>query len=95
MDDLTFYVEKDGENIKCDIVSMIKGENDNETYVAFTDYKEKDGKGYLQYAKIVKLEDGNYSIEKFDDEQILEELKNKVNDDISTYIYDKLESAYE
>lgn len=91
MEDLTFYVEQDGENIKCDIVSMIKGSNDNETYVAFTDYKDH----YLQYAKIIKTEEGNYLIEKFDDESIINELKNKVSDDISTFVGNNMENNYE
>ena len=94
MDDLTFYVEKNGQKIKCDIISMIPGESDNETYIAFTDYIEDENGPSIQYAKVVKY-DNNYSIEEFDDEIILEQLRDKMNDDIIKFYKENMENIYE
>ena len=94
MNDLTFYVEKNGEIIKCDIISMIPGENNNETYIAFTDYIENENGPSIQYAKIVKQDD-NYSIEEFDDDIILEQLQDKMNEDIVKFIKENMENNYE
>jgi hypothetical protein len=94
MDDLSFFVEKDGKTIKCDIISMIPGENDNETYIAFTDYIEENNEPSIKYAKIIK-KDNNYSIEDFNDELILEQLQNKMNEDIMNFIKENMENSYE
>lgn len=94
MEDLTFYVEENGENIKCDIISMIPGDNDNETYIAFTDYK-KDGNDYcVKYAKIIRSGE-EYSIEEFDDDVILEELMSKMNEDIIKFVNENMENGNE
>lgn len=90
MNDLSFYVnDNNGNSIKCDIISMIPGENDNETYVAFTDYIDINNEPSIKYAKIVKYLD-DYSIEEFDDENILEQLRNKMSEDIMNYIKENM-----
>ncbi len=89
VDDLSFYVNKDGKSIKCDIVSLIP-DGDDTTYVAFTDYQvDSLGKPYLQYAKITK-KSSDYVIEEFDDPAIVSKLLEKIFDDLSKYALDKV-----
>lgn len=89
VDDLSFYVNKDGKSIKCDIVSLIP-DGDNTTYVAFTDYQTDSlGRAYLQYAKIIKNA-SDYVIEEFDDPEIVSKLLEKIFDDLSKYALDKV-----
>lgn len=88
LDDLSFYVNKDGKSIKCDIVSLIP-EGEDVSYVAFTDYQTDSlGKPYLQYAKIIK-NSNDYIIEEFDDPVIVSKLLEKIFDDLSKYVLDK------
>ena len=83
-EDLSFYVIKNGEKVKCDVIAMINGENDNETYVAFVDYLESNNKA-IQYAKIIKNND-IYSIHEFENENIVEALKEKIFDNVKENI---------
>jgi len=55
VDDLYFTINKDGQDVKCDIISLINGEDENETYIAFTDHtKDENNQEYLQIAKVIK-----------------------------------------
>ena len=55
VDDLNFTINKDGQDVKCDIISLINGEFENETYIAFTDHtKDESNKEFLQIAKVIK-----------------------------------------
>jgi hypothetical protein len=94
-DELSFYVEKNGENIKCDILALIPGDNDFETYVAFTDFIEQEnGNNYMQYAKIVNHGD-SYSIEEFEDEEIVNQLKNIMAEKIFASLEEQAGMKYE
>ena len=92
-EELSFYVDKNGMKTKCDIIAMISGENENETYVAFVDYLEGNNNGF-QYAKIIKNDD-TYSIYEFEDENIVEALKEKISDNIKENVFKSLEENNE
>lgn len=92
---MSFYVDKNGKSIRCDILALLPGNNDNETYIAFTDYEEKENNDhYIQYALVIKDND-NYRIEEFEDEDIVSRLKELVADKIAKYTFDYLENNYE
>ena len=81
MDDLSFFINIDGKEIKCHIVSMINGENSDETYVAFIDGEIEDKNKSLQYAKIIKNND-EYIFEPFENEEMCESLSKKIIDNL-------------
>ncbi len=94
-DELSFYVQKNGENIKCDILALLPGDNDNETYVAFTDFIEQEnGNNYMQYAKIINNGD-SYSIEEFEDPEIVDKLKTIMAEKIFQSLEEKAGNSYE
>ena len=92
-DELSFYVEKDGESVRCDIVAMIPGEEDYETYVAFVDHLETMKEPEIQYAKIINMGD-SYRIEEFENPAIVDQLKDMVANNVKDYI-DKEMDNYE
>lgn len=90
--ELTFSINKDGQEINCIILSAIPGEYENESYVAFCYETEKnDG---IQYAKIIKNDD-IYIIEEFENQIIVDELMNKIIEIINKETFSYLESYYE
>ena len=55
VDDLSFIINKDGQDVKCDIISLVNGETEDETYIAFTDHtKDESNHEFLQIAKVIK-----------------------------------------
>ncbi len=49
-EDLTFEIEKDGLNYKCDVTMVIPNDkNDDEPYVIFTTYEMDDKGEFLEY----------------------------------------------
>ncbi len=84
-EDITFSIVKDGETINCHVVSVIPGENDNESYILFIDPNYSEG---LSYGKVIKDGD-SYKLEDFDDENIVNELTQRMFDDISNFAFGK------
>ena len=93
-DELSFYVEKDGESVRCDIVAMIPGEEDYETYVAFVDHLETKTDTEIQYAKIIGVGD-TYRIEEFENPVIVDQLKEMVANNVKEYIDKEMGNSYE
>jgi len=93
--EMSFYVNKNGENIKCEILSLVPGENENETYVSFTDFIDHgDGNNYIQYAKIISNGE-DYAIEEFENPEIVKELKDKIVDKMWNDGKSKMEYKYD
>ena len=87
-EDLSFTVkDDDGEDIICDILSVVPNEdNDEEPYVVFTDYMlDENDEFVLQYGKIVE-ENGEYTLQKVDDPKVVDLIKDGLKDDIVSYV---------
>ena len=88
---MDFYVSKDDKTIKCNIVSLIPGDNELINYIAFTDYTYlDDGSFYLQYAKLIKNDD-NYIIEEFEDDAIVAKLVEKLEENLFQFAFTHVE----
>ena len=87
-EDLSFTVkDDDGEDIICDILSVVPNDdNDEEPYVVFTDYMlDENDEFVLQYGKIVE-ENGEYTLQKVDDPKVVDLIKDGLKDDIVSYV---------
>ena len=80
MNEASFYIDNDGQKIKCDIVSMITHNGD--IYVAFTDYQKIDGEDIIQYGKAVLNNDDYYLVDFQEDSEIIEKLKIQIMEDV-------------
>lgn len=91
-DNLSFsLINNDGEEIVCDILSVIPNEeNSNEPYVVFTDYMLDENKKFVtQYGKIVE-ENDEYTLKEVTDEIVIEKIKNALANDIISYAKDQI-----
>ena len=91
-EELSFYVDKNGQSVKCDILAMLPGENEFETYVAFFDDLDHKTDNVMQYAKIIS-NNGTYAIQEFEDDAIVEQLKEKVIYSAKDYIDKQMEGV--
>ena len=96
--DLSFTVKDElGEDIVCDILSVLPNEeNENESYVVFTDYMlDENNEFIMQYGKVIE-ESGEFKLLKVEDPKEIELIKDGLKDDIVSYVnkavQDNLES---
>ncbi len=90
--ELSFNINKDGKEIECKILALINGENENESYIAFCYANEVNN--YVQYAKVIK-NNNEYSIEDFENEEIVNRLMSKIIERVSDETFSYLENNYE
>jgi len=87
-EDLSFTLtDENGEEITCDIVSVVPNEQDEDSpYVVYTDYMlDENNEFVLEYGKLVK--DGeDFTIVKVDDPKEVELIKDGLKDDITAYV---------
>ncbi|NLA33128.1 MAG: DUF1292 domain-containing protein [Mollicutes bacterium] len=74
------------EEVVCDIISIIPSpNNDNESYILFTDYSlDEEDNYYMQYAKIIKNED--YYITDIETTEELEYVKDVFSQDLINFV---------
>ena len=87
-EDLSFDVlDEEGNTIKCDILSVVPNEeNNNESYVVFTDYMlDENDEFIMQYGKIID-NNGEYTLEKIDDPKVIDLIKDSLKDDIVKFV---------
>jgi len=92
-DDLSFTVKGlNGEDVICDIVSIVPNNNDsNQPFVVYTDYMLDENKEFiLQYGKIIEI-DGEYVLRKVTDEESIDKIKEGLKDDIVNYVNKQIE----
>jgi hypothetical protein len=83
-EDLSFKVTLDnGEEIECDIVSVVPNPNNKEEpFVVFTDYLlDENNEFVLQYGKVIK-ENDEYVLKTVNDESVIDLIKEQLTDEI-------------
>ena len=94
-EDLSFTVkDEDGNDVICDIVSVVPNENNSdEPYVVFTDYMlDEDDEFVLQYGRVVK-ENGEYILHSVEDPKEIDLIKDSLKDDIVKTVNKQVEDA--
>ncbi len=92
-EDLSFTIkDKDGQDVVCDIVSVVPNEeNEDEPYVVFTDYMlDENDEFIMQYGKIVE-ENGNFALKTIEDQNIIDKIKELLADDVVSYVNNQIE----
>ena len=87
-EDLSFTVtDEDGEEVTCDIISVVPNELDSEKpYVVFTDYMlDENDEFVMQYGQLIK-ENDEYTLVMVNDPNIIDLIKDSLNDDIVSYV---------
>ncbi len=87
-EDLSFKVTDDnGEEITCDIISVVPNEIDSEKpYVVFTDYiLDENDEFVMQYGQLVK-ENDEYTLIRVEDDKTIDLIKDALKDDIVSYV---------
>lgn len=87
-EDLSFTLTDDyGEEVTCDIVSVVPNEiDDNKPYVVFTDYTLDDNDEFImQYGQLVK-ENDEYTLVRVNNPKEVDIIKDALKDDIVSYV---------
>jgi hypothetical protein len=89
---LTFQIiNEEGKPIECELLSLLPNpEDENSPYIAYTDFDTS--KGYkILCGQLVENEEG-YTINKIEDDVIIDELKAKISDDMLRVIEENKEA---
>lgn len=92
-EDLSFTVKnKNGEDVICDVVSVVPNEaNAEEPYVVFTDYMlDENDEFVMQYGKVIEV-DGDFVLKTVSDPSIIEKIKDSLSDDIVSYVNEQIQ----
>ncbi len=92
-EDLSFTVRnKDGDEVICDIVSVVPNEeNPDEPYVVFTDYMlDENDEFVMQYGKVIEM-NGEYVLKTVEDANIVDKIKDALSDDIVSYVNEQVQ----
>ena len=87
-EDLSFTLtDDDGEEVTCDIISVVPNEMDEDKpYVVFTDYMLDDNDEFImQYGQLVK-ENDEYTLVRVDDPKVIDLIEDSLKDDIVSYV---------
>lgn len=96
-EDLSFTVkDEDGNDVICDIISVVPNENNSEEpYVVFTDYMlDEDNEFVMQYGKVIN-ENGEYSLQSVEDPKEIDLIKDSLKDDIIQTVNKQVREALE
>ena len=84
-------INEDGKPIECELLSLLPNHEDEDSpYIAYTDFDTS--KGYKILCGQLIEKDGNYTINKIDDDVIIDELKSKISEDMIKLIEENKEA---
>ena len=88
MDNMKFnIIGEDGKEIPCEIISLLPNEEDpTSPYIIYTDFKTD--RGYKLLCGQLIEENDSYTINKIEDDNIIEQLKDTLTDDMLKIIED-------
>lgn len=80
-------INNEGKTIDCEIITLMPNPEDEDSpYIVYTDFETKDGYKLL-CGQLIENEDG-YTINKIEDDYIIDELKAKLSEDLIELLED-------